>query len=228
MPGTRVVNVLNWIVSCRTCRKRNRADRCTHVVRRPQHFQKFSDKERLQALMSVFAGSYEREMLNTPDEPTRKPVFDGNAIDWLTQSPEAVYRSNDYMPSFIVSVDPNGGSLSSDMVVTSCAYKMINGSVCTIVRVSFPRARTHTHKGGLDIEHTSIPIFLSNETRYNQRGHASAASWATSASVSSRSRKARVRRTHSATKGRTSAMSGAHSRNKCPGGAMTSRRHRTS
>ena len=45
--GTRVVNVLNWIEACPACTKANRADRCTHVVRRPQHFQKGSDQVRV-------------------------------------------------------------------------------------------------------------------------------------------------------------------------------------
>lgn len=132
--GTRVVNVLNWIVSCRTCKKLNKSDRCTHVVRRPQHFQKSSDVERQAALMSVFSGAYEREMLNVPDAPTREPAFNQEAINWLSSSKEAIYDRDEYVPRFFVCIDPNGGSFSSDMVLSSCAYIKINGVVHMVVR----------------------------------------------------------------------------------------------
>jgi hypothetical protein len=131
--GTRVVNVLNWIVSCRTCKKLNKADRCTHVVRRPQHFQKSSDVERQAALMSVFSGAYEREMLNVPDAPTREPAFNHASIDWLSSSKEAIYDRDEFVPRFFVCIDPNGGSFSSDMVLSSCAYIKLHGKIHMVV-----------------------------------------------------------------------------------------------
>lgn len=134
--GTRVVNVLNWIVSCRTCKKLNKADRCTHIVRRPQHFQKFSDQERQAALMSVFAGAHEREILNVPDAPTRSPAFNQDAIEWVRTNRDAIYTRDDYVPRIFYTIDPNGGSFSSDMVISSCAYVRINGIIYMVVRAT--------------------------------------------------------------------------------------------
>lgn len=134
--GTRVVNVLNWIVSCTTCKKQGKADRCTHVNRRPQHFQKASHQERMRALMSIFPGSHERELLNIMDEPTRAPAFDGESINALSLESHT-YRDESYVPRFFVCVDPNGGSFSSDMVITSCCYLNKGGDIYPVVRFTF-------------------------------------------------------------------------------------------
>ncbi len=49
--------------ACLSCTRRNIADRCTHIVQRPQHWQKRGDQTRVHALMGTFEGSFEREML---------------------------------------------------------------------------------------------------------------------------------------------------------------------
>jgi hypothetical protein len=135
--GTRVVNVLNWIVSCKACQARGASDRCTHRrQQRPQHFQKAIHQERQKALMSIFAGSYEREMLNVPDKPTRKPAFDHATIEAL-RGQDRTYAHNQYIPRFFVVIDPNAGSFSSDMVLTSCCYLQLGGLVYLVVRSSF-------------------------------------------------------------------------------------------
>ena len=131
--GTRVVSVLNWIEACPSCSKANRADRCTHVVRRPQHFQKGSDQERLRALFGVFPGHYEREMLNVVDEPTRRPAFEFKDLEFLRSS-AAIYSESYGSNSFFTCIDPNGGSLSSDYVITSFAVIRLGTVDYTVVR----------------------------------------------------------------------------------------------
>lgn len=133
LDGTRVVNVLNWIEACPTCTKANRAGRCTHVVRRPQHFQKGSDQDRLRALLGVFPGAYEREMLNVADEPTRRPAFRAEDIAFL-RSADAIYDKEYAMHRFFTCIDPNAGSLSCDFIITSIAVIQLGGIDYTVVR----------------------------------------------------------------------------------------------
>lgn len=153
--GTRVVTVLNWIEACPACTKANRADRCTHVVRRPQHFQKGTDQvrpcllvgtnhcshpyvqDRLRALLGVFGGGHwEREMLNVADEPTRKPAFKFEDLQFL-RSPLAVYRDEYACKRFITCIDPNAGSLSSDFAMISFAVIRLGDVDYTVVRILF-------------------------------------------------------------------------------------------
>jgi hypothetical protein len=135
--GTRVVNVINWIVACKTCRARGVSDRCTHSRHRLQHFQKAVHQERQKALMSIFSGSYEREMLNVPDKPTREPAFDLATVEAI-RGPERTYALDQYVPRFFVVIDPNAGSFSSDMALTSCCYLQLRGLVYVVVRFRRP------------------------------------------------------------------------------------------
>jgi hypothetical protein len=61
--GTNVVRVLDWVQSCVDCVRKGAAERCTHIMRRPQHFQSYATQSRLDKLLSQDKGAYEREML---------------------------------------------------------------------------------------------------------------------------------------------------------------------
>ena len=134
--GTRVVKVINWIEACPTCSAQNRADRCTHVTRRPQHFQNGTDVERLKALLKTFPGAYEREMQNQVDEPTRRPAFDKKLIDNLVD-PKKLYKRDYIFQRVYIIIDPNGGSLSSDFVLTSIGVIRINNKLQLVVLLFF-------------------------------------------------------------------------------------------
>jgi hypothetical protein len=133
--GTRIVNVLNWIDACPSCTKANRADRCDHVVRRPQHFQKGSDMDRLRGLLMTFPGHFKREMQNVADEPTRRPAFKAEDLAFL-RTQEAIYSQEYACRRFFVCIDPNAGSLSSDFAVTSFAVIRLADVDYTVVRLS--------------------------------------------------------------------------------------------
>ncbi len=55
--GTKAVLEINWIRSCDTCAQNDNAERCTHIVQRPQFFQRRSDQELLKALLKPFEGT---------------------------------------------------------------------------------------------------------------------------------------------------------------------------
>ena len=55
--GKRAVLEVNMVQGCSACRAKGEAQRCTHIVARPQHFTRRVHQRRLQALMAPFEGA---------------------------------------------------------------------------------------------------------------------------------------------------------------------------
>lgn len=118
--GEPAVNVVNWIQACSVCKLNERADRCTHLPARPQHFQSRVGYERLRALMSAMPGSFERELMNIGDVPRNSPAFRGTDVMHLGDA-QHFYRDSLPAPLLYTSIDPADGG-SSDMVVMTVAF----------------------------------------------------------------------------------------------------------
>ena len=62
--GTNVVRKLDWVQSCIDCKRKGIADKCQHVIRRPEHFHGgFSNQKRVTKLLDAAnPGAARREM----------------------------------------------------------------------------------------------------------------------------------------------------------------------
>jgi hypothetical protein len=131
--GKSVIREENYVRGCGACRAKGAADRCAHIVPRPQHFQRRSDQARLQALMAPFEGAFERELLNIQDRPLISAAFEPALLKPLDNVARDVSLFQRDHPLIVMALDPNGGGMSQACLVTATQVPSANGGVPQLV-----------------------------------------------------------------------------------------------
>lgn len=126
--GSKVLTNYNWLQSCSDCKAIGKEEQCTHIERRPQHFQKQSDIRRVRALMKAFGdGAAEREMGNVAATDWTERVFPQEWLDVFKephylwghpQNPEG-HTALPPVKHIFIGYDPAGEGMSKNAIVSA-------------------------------------------------------------------------------------------------------------
>ncbi len=103
--GRKVVMEVNMHRACNACKMRGVEDTCEHRIQRPQHFQNAADVGFVEALLSPWAGSAERELHNVSDRPLITPAFPMGVDLLLNRARDVDVTRQDHRFVF-VTIDP--------------------------------------------------------------------------------------------------------------------------